>query len=173
MEKEILIKNNFSIKTYTKALLNVMFPKPILWIIIVVFSLLFINAIRIIINESAEPNFTLNSLLRTEILVLLLPLVYYLILTQSLKAKFKKNSQNKENIYHILNTDFFQVKGDSFDIKYFWKNLQIIREVKDHFLVFVKSNHFLIINKSDLKNNQYNELKLLFNSIDIKKSLKS
>ena len=34
-------------------------------------------------------------------------------------------------------------------------------------------NDIKIIRKADLKDNQYNELKELFNSIDIKKSLKS
>lgn len=173
MEKEIVIKNNFSIETYTKALLNVMLPKPMLFVVIVLFSIFFISAVRNVITDAQLGNFTLDSLLKTQILILLLPLVYYLLLTQSLKARSRANPQNIENVYHILTPDFFQVKGDSFDTKYYWKDLSKLKEVKDFFLIFVEKNHFLIINKSDLKANQYQELKQLFNSIEIKKSLLS
>ncbi|TPG35376.1 YcxB family protein [Flavobacterium pectinovorum] len=173
MEKEILVKNNFSAKTYTKAILSVMFPKPIIWFCIIAFSLLLINGVRIIINETSKDNFSFDNLFRSEILILFFPLVLFLILRRNIAIKFNEDPKNKENIYHIFNYDFFQVKGDSFDTKYFWKDLLKIKEVKDYFIVFIKKNHFLILNKADLKNNQYNELKQLFNSIDIKKSLKS
>lgn len=63
--------------------------------------------------------------------------------------------------------------GDSFNMKFFWKDLKKITEKKDWFLIYLEKNSAKVLNKSDLKNNQYNELKQLFNSIDIKKSLKS
>lgn len=173
MEKEILIKNNFNAKTYTKATLNVMLPKPIFWFFIVIFLLFLINAIRIIINESSKDNFNFYNLLKSEILILFLPIILYAILRQSISTKFNQDPKNRENIYHVFNHDFFQVKGESFDTKYFWRDLIMIREVKNYFLLFAAKNHFLIINKNDLKDNQYNELKQIFNSIDIKKSLKS
>ena len=60
----------------------------------------------------------------------------------------------------------------SFDIKYFWKDIVKLEEKNDLFLIYVKKNQAKFIKKSDLKNNQYNELKALFNSLNIKKSLK-
>jgi len=173
MEKEIVVKNNFNVKTYTKAALNVMFPKPLVWLSIIPFFLLLINAIWIIINEISKDNFTLYNLLRSDILVIFFPLVFYFIIYRSVTSKFNQDPKNKENIHHIFNYDFFQVKGESFDSKYFWKDLLMIKEVKEYFFIFIKKNHFLVINKTDLKENQYRELKQLFNSIDTKKSLKS
>jgi hypothetical protein len=48
-----------------------------------------------------------------------------------------------------------------------------IKETKSWLLIYVQKNSAFPIIKSELKNNEYNELKELFNSIDIKKSLKS
>ncbi len=173
MKKEIVIKNNFSVKTYTKAALNAIFPKWMFWILVALYSMLLINGIRMIINEILSNKFNLNNLMNIEIFALFFPLFLYIIFSQSVNNKFKEDSKNKENIYHILNDDFFEIKGDSFVTKYFWRDLLKINEVKDYFLVFMTKNSFLIINKADLKDNQYNELKELFNSLDIKKSLKS
>ncbi|WP_396155960.1 YcxB family protein [Flavobacterium sp.] len=47
-----------------------------------------------------------------------------------------------------------------------------MKETKKWFLIYQKKNTALPIIKTDLKDNQYNEIKELFNSINIKKSLK-
>jgi uncharacterized membrane protein len=173
MNKEIVIKNNFSVKSYTKAALNVLLPKWLIWSSVAIYSMLFIYDIKLIANEISSNQFNIDNLMRTEIFALFFPFFLYFIFSRSIKTKFKEDPKNKETIYHTLNNDYFEVKGDSFVTKYFWKDLDKIKEVKDFFLVFMTKNSFLVINKSDLKDNQYNELKELFNSIDIKKSLKS
>lgn len=172
MDKEIVIKNNFNIKLYTKAALNVLIPAWLIWASTAMYSILFIYDIKLIVNEISSNQFKIDNLMRTEIFALFFPLFLYFIFSRSVKTKFKEDPKNKETIYHILNNDYFEVKGDSFGTKYFWKDLFKIEEVKSFFLVFMTKNTFLVINKSDLKDNQYNELKELFNSIDIKKSLK-
>lgn len=63
--------------------------------------------------------------------------------------------------------------GDTFNIKFFWKDLKKITEKSNSFYIYTEKNTAKVLLKSDLKDNQYNELKQLFNSIDIKKSLKS
>lgn len=173
MDKEIVIKNNFNIKLYTKAALNVLLPKWLIWAFFAIYSMLFIYDIKLIATEISSDQFNIDNLVRTEIFALFFPFFLYFIFSRSVKTKFKEDPKNKETIYHTLNNDYFEVKGDSFVTKYFWRDLLKIEEVKDFFLVFITKNNFLVINKSDLKNNQYNELKDLFNSIDIKKSLKS
>jgi hypothetical protein len=40
------------------------------------------------------------------------------------------------------------------------------------FLIYIDKKHAKVIRKADLKDNQYNELKELFSSLPIKKSLK-
>jgi hypothetical protein len=173
MNKEIVINNNFSTKSYTKAALNVVLPKWLFWVSVILYSILFINGIRMLIIEMFSNQFTSNNLMKTEIYAIFFPLFLYFVFSQSIKNKLKKDLENKENICYILNNDFFEIKGDSFITSHSWKDLLRINEVKDFFLVFITKNSFLIINKSDLRENQYNELKELFNSLDIKKSLKN
>lgn len=171
MEKEIIIKNNFSVKTYTKAVLSVIFPQWIVWISVLLYIFLLINAIRLITNECTSEHFDISNLMRTEIFALFFPILLYYIFIRSIKTNFDKDSKNKEIVYHILTNDSFEIKGESFSTKHLWTNLLMIKEVKDFFIVYITKNSFLIINKSDLKDNQYQELKNLFTSIDIKKSL--
>ena len=57
-------------------------------------------------------------------------------------------------------------------MKYFWKDIFKIEEKNDWFLIYITKDMAKVIRKADLKDNQYNELKELFNSLNIKKSLK-
>jgi len=51
-----------------------------------------------------------------------------------------------------------------------WKESFQIKETDKWFLLYLNKTSALPIIKEDLKDNQYNELKQLFNSLDIKKS---
>jgi len=57
-------------------------------------------------------------------------------------------------------------------MKYFWKDIFKIVEKNDWFLIYITKNMAKVIRKADLKDNQYKELKELFGSLNIKKSLK-
>lgn len=106
-------------------------------------------------------------------------IVFPLVLGALLFGIYKKSKQQitdnpkiKEDITYIVTNDYFYEKGESFEIKYFWKDVFKVAEKKDFFLIYIKKNVAKIIKKSDLKDNQYNELKALLNSLQIKKSLK-
>ena len=82
------------------------------------------------------------------------------------------NVKLKENIFIKFNTQYLENVGDSFNMKYFWKDIFKIVERKEWFLIYIDKKCAKVIRKADLKYNQYNELKELFSSLHIKKSLK-
>jgi uncharacterized protein YneF (UPF0154 family) len=166
MENEIILKPTFDAKTIFKASLSINANKKITAYFIalaVVFGINYYNS-----NRSDGLFFWITF---TIILLLYGALVMYKTYSAS-KKQITSNPRIKENIIYTINNDFFQEKGESFDIKYFWKDVFKVVEKKDFFLIYVQKCVAKIIKKEDLKDNQYNELKVLFNSLDIKKSLK-
>ena len=56
--------------------------------------------------------------------------------------------------------------------EFLYPQLKKVVEKKEWFLIYIEKNTAKVIRKADIKDNQYNELKELFNSLNIKKSLK-
>jgi energy-coupling factor transporter transmembrane protein EcfT len=168
MEVEIVIRPKFDVKTTFKATMLVFFSsKNFLYILFILFllTLSFFGK-----NIFEEANFF--SILQPIFLIL----CFLSILTYSFYRNSKKqiidNYRLEENIVYILNNEYFQEKGDSFEIKHFWKNIIKVVEKKEFFFIYVAKNKAIFIRKTDLKDNQYNELKGLLSSLNIKKSLK-
>ncbi|WP_460573999.1 YcxB family protein [Flavobacterium koreense] len=86
--------------------------------------------------------------------------------------KTLSNIKLKENINIKFNSESFEDIGETFNMKYFWKDIFKIVEKRDWFLIYITNDVAKVIRKADLKDNQYNELKELFGSLNIKKSLK-
>jgi hypothetical protein len=78
----------------------------------------------------------------------------------------------KEDIIIRFKKEYFEETGQTFSVKYSWSEIFKIIEKKEWFLIFLEKNKALPIIKTDLKDNQYIEIKELFNSLNVKKSLK-
>jgi hypothetical protein len=166
MEKEIIIKPSFDAKSTFKATMYILGKKSYVIYFTIIFGALLIN----LYNADFKSNW---------IEWLPFPIIFPLVIIFSVyklysasKKQLKENPRLKEEIFYSINADYFQEKGETFEVKHFWKNLFKIVEKKEMFLIYTLKNRAMLIKKSDLKENQYNELKELFNSIDIKKSLK-
>ncbi|MEG0848848.1 MAG: YcxB family protein [Flavobacterium sp.] len=169
MEKEIIVKPSFTFKDYFKANLYIYLTRPAFIIIsVVVFLIILVNVTNIFSNEVNLKDIFTSSF----VFILLYPLLIIYSIYRHTKRIFK-NPRLNENLSIHFNENYMEEVGDSFNMKFFWKDLKKITEKKDWFLIYLEKNSAKVLNKSDLKNNQYNELKQLFNSIDIKKSLKS
>ncbi|MFH6950977.1 YcxB family protein [Flavobacterium sp. FlaQc-51] len=107
------------------------------------------------------------------LMVVLVWIIVYFLIMYSIKKNILKNKKNLEPQKITFTKDFFIQEGQSFKIENLWKECFQIKETKDWFLIYLNKNSALPIIKENLKDNQYNELKQLFNSIAIKKSLKS
>ncbi len=168
MVKEIIIKPSFDVNSTIKVTLHVLFgdnkSKIIFFLILFGVSSNIIS--NIILNKKQEID--IYSFLM--VIFFLTSIIFFSY--RGIKKKLLSNPRLKENIFYILNNEYFQEKGDSFEIKHYWKNIVKVVEKKDFFLIYIAKNAALFIRKIDLKENQYDELKELFNSLDIKKSLK-
>ena len=169
MEKEVIIKPSFDVKsTFNASLLVLMSTK------LKLYSLFLLTIILI----NLFSNFALEE--KTDIISIIIPFLIFptiillsvFFIYRSTKKQIEENPRLKENIVYILNDEYFQEKGDSFEIKHFWKNIIKVVEKKDFFLIYIAKNKANFIRKSDLKNTQYDELKELLSSLNIKKSLK-
>ncbi len=168
MEKEIIIEPKFDVKTTFKATLLVFFSsKNFLYIlfIMILFTFSFFGK-----NIFEETNFF--SILQPIIFILFFLSILTFSIYRNSKKQIINNSRLEENIVYVLNNEYFQEKGESFEVKHFWKNVIKVVEKKEFFLIYVTKNKANFIKKSDLKDNQYNELKELLSSINIKKSFK-
>lgn len=165
MESQIVIKPSFDANSVFKATLLVYKNSRLVIYLIVFFIIMLISASA---NASYDKYFWVPLATIYPLVVLLF--VYRIYATS--KKQITDNPKLQEDISHVFTADYFQEKGESFDIKYFWKDIVKLEEKNDLFLIYIKKNQAKFIKKSDLKNNQYNELKALFNSLNIKKSLK-
>ena len=169
MEKEIVIKPNFIFKDYFKVNLYEYWNRPSFKIVSIAISIIIIlNIINFSINEiSLEEIFSSSFLF-----ILFYPLIVIFSVYRYTK-KILSSPKLKENISISFNSNYLEDVGESFNMKYYWKDLKKIIEKKEWFLIYVENNCPKVIRKADLKDNQYSDLKNLFNSINIKKSLKS
>jgi len=169
MEKEVIIKPTFDVKsTFNATLLVLMSTKLKLYSLF----LLAIISINLFSNFALEEKIDIISIITPFLIFPTIILLSVFFIYRSTKKQIEENPRLKENIVYILNNEYFQEKGDSFEIKHFWKNIIKVVEKKEYFLIYVAKNKANFIRKSDLKNTQYDELKELLSSLNIKKSLK-
>lgn len=168
MDKEIVIKPHFVFKDYFKVYLYLFFCKKLFKVILVFYLFLFL----IFIFHFGISNLNLSELVSSSYLFLILFPIALVFTIYKYTKKTLSNTKLKENINIKINNESIEDIGETFNIKYFWKDIFKIEEKKDWFLIYVTKDMAKVIRKADLKNNQYNELKELFSSLNIKKSLK-
>lgn len=173
MEKEIVIKYQPNIDVLVKVskylLLRMRFVK---FIVFIFFFVLLQNIALSATQSVTNIQWNFLDLLPFGIVILVWIIVYFLTIS-NLKKNIIKNKKNLESQKITFTKDSFTQEGESFKIENFWKESFQIKETKDWLLIYLNKNSALPIIKEDLKHNQYNELKELFNSIEIKKSLKA
>ena len=174
MDKEIQIVYKPNIETLTKAsryLLNNSRLKFIPIYFIVIASVTYWSGHVGLKPEYRDEEFKIADLFP----FIIFPAVFIFIYFRTLSVMKKTILSNKRNfeLQKITFTDNSYVQeGETFKVESFWNETFQIKETKDWFLIYPKKNSALPIIKSDLKDNEYNELKALFNSLDVKKSLK-
>lgn len=94
-------------------------------------------------------------------------------LKNSIKKNIDKNPRIKEVVNYTVNQSFIEEKGESFSVKHYWNNLNKIEETDKWFLIFVNRHQSLPIFKNQINSETIDQLRLIFNGIDIKKKLKN
>lgn len=174
MEKEVTIEYKPNIDVLVKVSKYLILTIPYLkWIILLVPLFLLQDVIVPLFTEPSEPiKWDIFSVLPF-ILVVCIWFFIYIRLTSNIKKNLLKNKRNLETQKITFNKNSYIQEGETFKVENFWNEMFQIKETESWLLIYVQKNSAFPIIKSDLKGNQYNELKQLFNSIDIKKSLKS
>ena len=167
MDKEtIIIQQSFPIKEYFIATFNMLTNKIVIWFFGVIYFFMLLGFIFFMIAETNEAEISSSSYI-TFIYPFFLLFALYIGVRMQLN-----NPKLKENILQIISKENYYQKGETFEIKYFWNDFIKIEEIKNSFLLYISKKKAIIILKKDLKDNQYKELKELFSSLNIKKSLK-
>jgi YcxB-like protein len=175
MDKEIVINYKLDIDVLMKiskyVVMKMRFVKylPLYFIVIILFNYLpnLLN-VKPTINKEVELN---DYLYFAPFIALIWFFIYYKTVS-TMKKSIQNNRRNFENQKMILNQNSYIQEGETFKVESFWNEIFQIKETKSWFLIYPNKNSATPILKSDLKDNQYNELKALFNSLNIKKSLK-
>lgn len=170
MEKEIKIEYQPDIENLMKVskylLLNLPFVKYFAPAFTVLF--LFSNILNAILNDKTNLK---DSLMQFGMIILIWLVIYFSIIS-IIRKNILANKKNSEFQKITFDDKSYIQEGETFKIVNFWNETFQIKETKEWFLIYPKKNSALPIIKADLKDNQYNELKALFNSLNIKKSLK-
>jgi hypothetical protein len=172
MDKEIVIKPKYELKEYFKVSLYVTLRHPLYIVLMIFFGLMTLSVLALLILGILGGVNNFLSLFDPVYIVLIIwpALVVYFTYIKTKKAL--ESPRLKEDITIKYTNNFFQETGETFDIKYYWKDIKKIIETKKWFLIYIQSNQAKVIIKKDLNQNEYNDLKKLFNSLTIKKSLK-
>ena len=168
MDKEIIVKPHFVFKDYFRANLFLAVNKPFFYIIFLLTVFFLSFDIYYMIQGSKS---FIELLYFPDAIFSLLPIIIVFTVFKQTKARLSY-VKLKENIFIKFNNEYLEDVGESFNMKYFWKDIFKIVEKKDWFLIYIDKKCAKIIRKADLKDNQYNEVKELFSSLNIKKSLK-
>ncbi|MFM7018659.1 YcxB family protein [Flavobacterium sp.] len=168
MEKEIIVKPNFIFKDYFKINLYLLVNKPYYYIIGPL-SILFLSFDIHLIYPNEKK--LIELLFFPDVCFLALPLLIIWAAYSITKSRLS-NKKLEENIYIKFNSECIEDVGESFNMKYYWREIFKIVEKENWFLIYLNKKSAKVIRKADLVENQYNELKELFNSLNIKKSLK-
>jgi len=174
MEKEIVIEYKPNVDVLVKVSKYLLFTISYLkWIILFIPLILLKDLIVPLFTESSKPIKWDIFYILPFVLVGFIWFYVYIRLTSNIKKNLLKNKRNLETQKITFNKSSYIQEGETFKIENFWNEMFQIKETKSWLLIYVQKNSAFPIIKSDLKDDQYNELKQLFNSIDIKKSLKS
>lgn len=165
MENNISIKPSFVFKDYFKVYLYLYINRPYFYVVTSVIILV------VSVNLYGQIYYG-NPIQTIPILIAVAYPIFLLFFIYSQTKKILSNEKLKENISIEFNTEYMEDKGESFHMRYFWKDILKIVEKRNWFLIYVNKDNAKVIRKADLKENQYQELKNIFNSLDIKKKLK-
>ncbi|MFC6096944.1 hypothetical protein ACFPVY_09840 [Flavobacterium qiangtangense] len=177
MEKEIIIVYKPTLESLTRVSKHLLYSLPFIkfmpfFVLIVILFNRFPQIMGLENNLENQNNEILEITLALLILSIVWGFIYFKTLS-TMKKNILSNKRNLETQNIILSNKSYIQEGETFKVENFWSETYQIRETKLWFLIYPNKFSAFPIIKSNLEDNQYQELKTLFNSLDIKKKLKS
>lgn len=167
---ELNFKYKINSKDLAKVSMHILFKNRIFYYIPAFLILIAcINSYNKIKNGSVE---LMTTVIPFAITLLILVLVFYKVKSNSIK-NIEKSPRIKEYIQYTISKEFIEEKGETFEIKHFWKNVKKIKETDAWFLIYLNKYQALPLFKKQISNNKINDLRLILNQLKTPKSLKS
>ena len=175
MNKDIIIKPKFVVKDYFLVNLGLYAKMPAVWVLPIIFIYLLIIKDYLEMqsdNYLARPSDDLFPYLQIGVLFVVLALMIYFVY-YSTKRMLTKNPRLNENLQYILNTEFISEKGESFEMKHFWKDIYKIEERERWYLIYLNKTRAFVLRKEDFESKEQEiAFRVLIESINVKKKLK-
>lgn len=176
MEKEITIQYKPTLESLTKVSKYLLYSLPFIkympfFIIVVIIFNRFPQIMGLMNNLENQNNEILEITLALVIVSIVWTFIYFKMLS-TMKKNILSNKRNLETQNIIFSTNSYIQEGETFKVENFWSETYQIKETKLWFLIYPNKYSAFPIIKLDLEENQYQELKDFFNSLDIKKKLK-
>lgn len=128
----------------------------------IVFGTIFFSIIfnPVLLALFTEKQLGIMDFLPLIIMTLVICLFYFRI-----KKSFKTNQSFQNPIHAKINLEEIDFKGQGFDFRVEWSNINKVIENKNYFLVYTSDRVANIISKTNLKANQISEFKSIINSV--------
>lgn len=172
MDKEIIIKPKYTLKEYLRFVFTNKFNSFVFKFIIAIAFLMLIFDFLFWFNLIERSVFKNGLPTMNIVFPFLIFLGYPTIIYFTTKKSFNNNFRLKEDFSIIFNSEYFQEKGETFDVKTPWKNLKLVSEDKNNFLIKHSKPLTSFYPKRFFTNQQIIEFRELIRSVDIKNRLK-
>ena len=93
-----------------------------------------------------RPSDDLFPYLQIGVLILVFFIMIYFVY-YSTKRMINNNPRLNENIQYVINSEYISEKGDSFEMKHFWKDIVKIEEKDNWYLIYIQKIRALVIRK--------------------------
>nr|WP_321231666.1 YcxB family protein [uncultured Psychroserpens sp.] len=175
MNQDIVIKPKFEHEDLVKVNLGLYSKIPLMWIAPLVLCYLFFFKPYLDQNSQGfvpQPSDELFPYLQIAVVIFIL-CVFYFSIRRSTKKMLNNNPRIKEDISYMCNAESFTEKGDTFEIKHFWKDLHKIEEKKKWYLIYIQKRRAIIVRKEDFDSEEsHANFRTLIDSISINTKLK-
>lgn len=178
MENEIVIKYTPDIENLTKVskyLLNRAFKIKYFFLLFLFMSFSIFSPYLwdtgTIEHQEQKNIFDFSELTPLILVLVIWTVIYYRTLAQ-MKKTILNNKRNFETQKITFTKDSYTQEGETFKVTSYWNETYLIKETKDWFLIYPRKNNAFPLVKTKLDTNQLNDLKELFQTLSVKKSLK-
>jgi hypothetical protein len=169
METTIVIHRQPNAKSLISASRHILFRTRFVKIIAVFAVLVMLN---ILLSPNQTPGATTRSMdWINYVSVLLIWAVLLWSIDRSIRKSIANNPKSLEPQTLTFTTQGVVSEGLSYKIEYPWSTVIRIKETRRWLLIYVTKNTALVIEKENLTDNEYNDLKKLFASLNVKKKL--
>jgi hypothetical protein len=168
MEKTLTLENRPDAKKMAQAMMTMITSQPFVKVILGFWIFIILAQFIMPILGMPDDMWFLRPLIFAVVI-----LVMYFFTKRSTYNALIKNPKSLETQTFKFDEQGFTVAGQTYSSEFSWSNIPKIVETKDCFLIHLQKISAFVIDKSQLSQAEYTELKQYFSSLPVKTKLKS